>query len=134
CRLLALEPEWIDRVHDVNAALIRHLGQQANAAIEVGADFADDRAEIERLSLLAAAGLSGGHQDQALQAGARAIPAIEAEVLPVEAQATIFAPSACACDTATVMPPSLKDPVGFMPRCFACRFSSPAHAAHRGAL
>ncbi len=38
-----------------------------------------------------------------------------AEVLPVEAQMTALAPAATACVTATVIPRSLNDPVGFAP-------------------
>src|SRR6187431_2472751 len=44
-----------------------------------------------------------------------AYAAADAEVLPVEAQMIAFAPCSMARDTATVMPRSLKDPVGFMP-------------------
>src|ERR1700674_4011815 len=57
---------------------------------------------------------------------------MEAEVLPVEAQATQRNPPWCADDAATVMPVSLNDAVGFIPWCFAWRFSVPTERAHRG--
>src|SRR5215472_12772659 len=46
-----------------------------------------------------------------------AYAAIEAEVLPVEAQATAAAPYSRAAVTPVVIPLSLNDPVGFMPWC-----------------
>src|SRR5882762_8000208 len=57
---------------------------------------------------------------------------MEAEVLPVEAQATQRNPPWCADDAATVMPVSLNDAVGFMPWCLAWRFSTLVARAHRG--
>lgn len=47
-----------------------------------------------------------------------AYAAAEAEVLPVEAQMTAFAPSSLALVMAMVMPRSLKDPVGLAPSTF----------------
>jgi hypothetical protein len=44
-----------------------------------------------------------------------AYAAIDAEVLPVEAQTTALAPSWTATEIATVMPRSLKEPVGLSP-------------------
>ncbi len=44
-----------------------------------------------------------------------AYAAADAEVLPVEAQITAFAPASAAAEMAMVMPRSLKDPVGFAP-------------------
>src|SRR6266478_2913441 len=57
---------------------------------------------------------------------------MEADVLPVEAQATHRNPPWCADEAATVMPVSLNDAVGFMPWCLAWRFSTPTARAHRG--
>src|SRR6267378_7765662 len=57
---------------------------------------------------------------------------MEAEVFPVEAQATQRNPPWCANEAATVIPVSLNDAVGFMPWCFAWRFSTPTARAHRG--
>ena len=54
---------------------------------------------------------------------------MEAEVFPVEAQATAVAPARTAWVTATVMPRSLKEPVGFSPSCLRARSSWPTHAA-----
>ena len=48
--------------------------------------------------------------------------AAEAAVLPVEAQTIARAPSSSALATATTMPRSLNEPVGFMPSTF--RWSS----------
>jgi hypothetical protein len=44
-----------------------------------------------------------------------AYAAAEAEVFPVEAQITAFCPSLTALEIATVIPRSLKEPVGFDP-------------------
>ena len=44
-----------------------------------------------------------------------AYAAADADVLPVDAQMTASAPSSTALDSATVMPRSLKLPVGFIP-------------------
>jgi hypothetical protein len=44
-----------------------------------------------------------------------AYAAADSAVLPVEAQITAFAPRPTASLIATVMPRSLKDPVGFIP-------------------
>src|ERR1700686_1261838 len=57
---------------------------------------------------------------------------MEAEVLPVEAQATQRNPPGGADEAATVMPVSLNDAVGFIPWCFGWRFSTPTARAHRG--
>src|SRR5208337_4457313 len=57
---------------------------------------------------------------------------MEAEVLPVEAQATQRKFRSCADEAAKVMPVSLNDAVGFMPWCLARRFSTPAARAHSG--
>src|SRR5689334_16919251 len=43
-----------------------------------------------------------------------AYAAIDAEVLPVEAQTTALAPCSTAMDTAIVIPRSLKEPVGLL--------------------
>lgn len=61
-----------------------------------------------------------------------AYAATEAEVFPVEAQATICAPTHSAWLVATVMPRSLNEPVGFSPSCFSTRRATPAQAARPG--
>src|SRR5258706_6527034 len=57
---------------------------------------------------------------------------MEADVLPVEAQATQRNSCWWADDAAAVMRVSLNDAVGFMPWCLAWRFSTPTARAHRG--
>src|SRR5437660_9833825 len=47
-----------------------------------------------------------------------AYAAADADVLPVDAHTTALAPSSTALEIATVMPRSLKDPVGFAPSNF----------------
>ena len=47
-----------------------------------------------------------------------AYAAAEAEVFPVDAQMSALAPRSSAFDTATVMPRSLNEPVGFIPSFF----------------
>src|ERR1700736_3066971 len=57
---------------------------------------------------------------------------MDAEVLPVGAQATQRKPPCRAKDAAAVMPVSLKDPVGFMPWCFAKSCPTPAARPQEG--
>src|SRR5260370_36817897 len=59
---------------------------------------------------------------------------MEAEVLPVDTQATRFRPRRTACATPQVMPLSLNDPVGLKPWCLKVRWSSPPYSAARGAF
>jgi hypothetical protein len=58
--------------------------------------------------------------------------AAEAAVFPVEAQTTAAAPSSTAFDTATVIPRSLKLPVGFPPSHLS-QSSTPSRSESRGA-
>ena len=55
-----------------------------------------------------------------------------AAVLPVEAHTTASAPSRIAAETATVMPRSLNDPVGFAPSSFS-QTSQPVRSDSAGA-
>src|SRR5258708_37735259 len=57
---------------------------------------------------------------------------MEADVFPVEEQATQRNQPWCADEAGTVMHVSLNDAVGFMPWCLAWRFSTPTARAHRG--
>ena len=50
---------------------------------------------------------------------------MEAEVLPVETQATRVIPSRSACATPQVMPLSLNEPVGLKPWCLNASRSRP---------
>ncbi len=50
---------------------------------------------------------------------------MDAEVLPVETQATRFIPKRRAWAAPQVMPLSLKDPVGLKPWCLKVKASSP---------
>ena len=54
-----------------------------------------------------------------------AYAAADAAVLPVDAQTTAVAPRASARETATVIPRSLKEPVGFMLSSFS-QMSAPS--------
>ena len=58
--------------------------------------------------------------------------AADAEVLPVDAHTTAFAPSSAALEMATVIPRSLKDPVGLAPSTFK-KTRAPTRADRRGA-
>ena len=51
-------------------------------------------------------------------------------MLPVDAQTTASAPASTAFETATVMPRSLNDPVGFMPSNLKCS-STPSRSPMR---
>ena len=58
---------------------------------------------------------------------------MDAEVLPVETQATRFMPSARACAAPQVMPLSLKEPVGLKPWCLKTTASSPPYSRRQAA-
>ena len=64
---------------------------------------------------------------------AAAYAAADAEVLPVLAQTTARAPDSSAFATATTMPRSLNEPVGFVPSTFSHRSDAPIDAPRRGA-
>ncbi|MBA7668647.1 hypothetical protein ES703_76762 [subsurface metagenome] len=53
---------------------------------------------------------------------------MEAEVFPVEAQATFLKPIILATVIPVVIPLSLKDAVGFSPSCFSHRCLTPTHS------
>ena len=75
------------------------------------------RAVGQRLRELAERDLARGDEDQRREpACARVGRERGADVLPVDAQATARAPMRTACVTATVIPRSLNEPVGFSPR------------------
>ena len=61
-----------------------------------------------------------------------AYAAAEAEVLPVEAQITACAPSSFAFETATVIPRSLYDPVGFDASHLSHSSGTPSASPRRG--
>ena len=63
---------------------------------------------------------------------ALAYAAMDAEVFPVETQATRRMPSRRACEAPQVMPLSLKDPVGLKPWCLNVTASSPPYRAAMG--
>ena len=58
---------------------------------------------------------------------------MDADVLPVETQATRRRSSRTACVAPQVMPLSLNDPVGLKPWCLNVSRSSPPYCAARGA-
>src|SRR5579872_2680806 len=57
---------------------------------------------------------------------------MEAEVLPVEAQAITRLPNIRAAVTHAVIPKSLNEPVGLLPWCLMVRFTPPAQAPASG--
>src|SRR5215831_4526352 len=64
---------------------------------------------------LAAEIFAWGTRTRAPSPARAAYAAMDAEVFPVEAQATHETPSTSALETTVVIPVSLKEPVGFMP-------------------
>src|SRR4051812_22583563 len=64
---------------------------------------------------------------------AAAYAAADADVLPVDAQITDRAPSSSALATATTIPRSLNDPVGFAPSTFRNSDRSPSDSPSRRA-
>src|SRR4051794_24267381 len=73
-------------------------------------------------------GMRTAHVRPALEAYAAAL----ADVLPVDAHTTAFAPSSTALEMATVMPRSLNDPVGLAPSTFS-QTCAPTRSDRRGA-
>ena len=63
--------------------------------------------------------LPWGTSTSGLTPARAAYAAIDADVLPVDAQTTASAPWPTATDSATVMPRSLKEPVGLSPSTFS---------------
>ena len=76
--------------------------------------------------------LPSGTRTAAVMPACAAYAAAEAEVLPVEAQMTALAPCSTARESATVMPRSLNEPVGFMPSNFT-QTSAPVRRDRAGA-
>ena len=62
---------------------------------------------------------------------ALAYAAMDAEVFPVETQATRVIPSRTACEAPQVIPLSLNDPVGLKPWCLKTSASRPPYSAAR---
>src|SRR5262249_56727222 len=92
-----------------------------------------DGPEAERRESLPSAICPEGMKTNAFILARAAYAAIEAEVLPVLAQATPVARSRFACVMPVVIPKSLNDPVGFIPRCLNDRRFILAYVADRGA-
>ena len=59
--------------------------------------------------------------------------AADADVFPVDAQTTARAPASTALATATTIPRSLNEPVGFWPSTLRYRFGAPMAAPRRSA-
>ncbi len=76
--------------------------------------------------------LPSGTSTAAVMPACAAYAAADADVLPVDAQMTAFAPCSIAFETAMVMPRSLNDPVGFMPSYLTQTFA-PVRAESAGA-
>src|SRR3712207_2340645 len=76
--------------------------------------------------------LPSGTSTAAVMPACVAYAAADADVLPVEAQMTAFAPCSTAFEMAIVIPRSLKEPVGFMPSYLTHTFA-PVRAESAGA-
>ena len=132
-RLLTFQTKRVDRVEQIKPRPVRHFAHQPHRVVEIAVDLQHDRAVIERLREFAERDLARRDEDERLYFGARGYAAIEADVLPVLAQATPVARSRFACVMPVVIPKSLNDPVGFIPRCLNDRRFILAYAADRGA-
>src|SRR6478735_11678843 len=66
-------------------------------------------------AILPAAILPSGTRTSGLRPAFAAYAAIDADVLPVDAQTTAWAPSCLATEIAAVIPRSLNEPVGLLP-------------------
>ena len=71
--LLAFEPVGIDRVEQIDGKARDQLGEDADAAVEVGLELDGERAVVHRLRELAPGDLAFGDEDDAAQAGAGGI-------------------------------------------------------------
>jgi hypothetical protein len=101
-RFLALNPERVDRIDDFKFPSCGKFTDKAKRVVEVAAyrDRRSARSTAQRRPALAA------------------YAAAAAEVFPVDAQMTAFAPRSAALEIAIVIPRSLKEPVGFSPSYF----------------
>ena len=114
--LLALEPDRVDRVDQRDRVV---PGQAAWRGRRQSSKLPRTMITWAPCTIawasLPAAILPSGTSTSGLSPALAAYAAIEAEVLPVEAQTTASAPSCLATEIATVMPRSLKEPVGLSP-------------------
>ena len=95
--------------------LLGQLAHDPERVVEVAVHGHDPRSGDQRLEELADRDRARGQHDDAFDAGAAAYAAAEADVLPVDAQMIERAPASSAFATASTMPRSLNDPVGFAP-------------------
>jgi len=103
---LAFNAIGVDRVHDLNFGAFADLADDAQGVVEIPAQRNYGRAFHHCLGQLAIAMAPLGRSTMHLMPARAAYAAAEAEVLPVLAQITAFAPRSTASETAMVMPRS----------------------------
>ena len=127
--LLALEPERVDRVDERDRVVVL-LGQgpdDPQRGVEVAVDRDDPGAgDLIAWRSLPIAILPAGRTTTTSSPWAAPYAAADADVFPVEAQMIARAPSSTAFATATTIPRSLNEPVGFWPSTLANRRSRPS--------
>ena len=123
--LLALDPVRVDRVdeRDRVARPARRSARTTRSASSKLPSTATTRAPATSAwSSLPSAISPAGRTTTTSSPAAAPYAAADADVLPVEAQMIARAPSSSAFATATTMPRSLNEPVGFWPSTLRCRF------------
>ena len=134
-RLLALDAQRVDRVHDLDARLLAELAHDVERVVEVAVHGHHARAVDERLRELAQRDLAlPGCTTAHIRPARAAYAAADADVLPVDAQITTLAPCSTAFEIAIVMPRSLNEPVGFAPSTFSRTRATPARCRDPGRL
>ena len=114
--LLALETIRIDRIDDGDRLGLADLAHEPQRVVEIAVDGHDLRAIHEGLRELAESDLARRQQDDAGDARARRIGRRRgAGVAGAGADHRFCAPASTAFESATVMPRSLNEPVGFSP-------------------
>ena len=130
-RLLALDPVRVQRVHEHVRAAPLELARGGERLVEGPADPMTRAPRASRLGELAERDASLRLEHERRDPARAAYAAAEAAVLPVDAHTTADTPRESAREIATVMPRSLKLPVGFAPSHLSQR-STPT-ADRRGA-
>ncbi len=114
-RLLALDAVGVDGVDEVDGVGLGELPAQGEAVVEVPVDLERVAPWATAWLIFPGAILPAGTSTAHVRPAFVAYAAAEAEVLPVDAQITAFAPCAFAFVIAIVIPRSLNDPVGLRP-------------------
>ncbi len=113
--LLAFEAVGVDGVEQVDGEAVDEVGEDADAAVEVGLELDGEGAVVHGLRELAPGDLAFGDEDDAAEAGAGGVGGHGGGGVAGGGAGDPLEPRSAATERAAVMPVSLKEPVGFMP-------------------